>query len=70
MTVVSDPWFASVQVLDGQLILALEFRERFLKMGDHQWINVIRCLRWYKTVIGRIKSRAYTYQDFILLTEC
>jgi len=65
MAVVSDPWFASMQVLDGQHILALEFRERFLKMGDHQRINVIRCLRWHKTVIGRIKNRPYTHQDFV-----
>jgi len=36
MAVVSDLWLASMQVLDGQLILALEFREGFLKMGDHQ----------------------------------
>ena len=35
MAVVSDPWLASMQVLDRQLILALEFCERFLEMGDH-----------------------------------
>ena len=62
MAVVSDPWFASMQVLDGQPILTLAFCERFLKMGDHQWINVqIQCLKRHKTVIGQIKSRSYTY---------
>ena len=69
MAVVSHPRFASMQVLNDQLILTLEFRERFLKMGDHQWIDVIKCLRWHKTVIGRIKNRPYTYQDVVLLTE-
>jgi hypothetical protein len=38
MAAVNDPWFTSMQVLDGQPIFALEFRERFLKMGDHQGV--------------------------------
>jgi len=65
VAVVSDPWLTSVQVLDGQLILALEFRKRLLKMGNHQWVDVIGRLRWHKTVIARIKSLTFK----TLLTE-
>ena len=56
MAVVSHPWFASMQVLDGQPIFALEFHERFLKMGDHQDV-----CGGTRPLIGRIKSRSYTY---------
>jgi len=51
-----------MQVLNGQLILALEFRKRRLKMGDHQWVDVIGRLRWHKTVIAQIKS--LNFKDF------
>jgi len=64
MAVVSDPWFTSMQALDGQLVLTLEPRKRFLEMGDHQWVDVIGSLRWHETAVARIKSRFRRYQDF------
>lgn len=52
---VSDPWFSSVQLFDGQFVLASECGERLLEVIDHQRFDFFWCLRGHKTAKFDVK---------------
>ncbi len=47
--IVLDPGLSSVQILHVEGVLAPKFRKLVVQVLDHEWVDVLRCLRGNET---------------------